>query len=161
MLNHGSLTFSSSSSHVFPASLCASSSSISCCERPWTNAESIPVSIASRASRLSSASGLEEEHVDPRDHLCDVLVRDVGQRVLAEVDERRIGPVPEEEELAVVLPHQLAVAVELPVRLQHLDVARVAVVLEHDLLGLVLGQIRDSRPETSAISVSIFFFHLP
>ena len=46
--------------------------------------------------------------------------------------------VAEQEELAVVLPRELAAAQQPPVRVEHLDVRRVAVVLEHDLVGLVL-----------------------
>ena len=59
MLNQGSLICSSSASHARPASLSASSASISSGVRPSANAASTPVSIARRASRRSSASGLQ------------------------------------------------------------------------------------------------------
>ncbi len=70
----------------------------------------------------------EEQHVDAGDHLGDVLVGDVGEDALAEVGERRVGPVAEEEELAVVLPCEVAVAQQAPVCVEHLDVPRVAIV---------------------------------
>jgi hypothetical protein len=59
MLNHGSFTFSSSSSHLRPASLPASSASISSGERPSTNTPSMPLSMTSFARRRSSALGLK------------------------------------------------------------------------------------------------------
>ena len=66
-----------------------------------------------------------------------------GSAVLAEVRERRVGAVPEQEELAVVLPHEVAAAQQPSVRLEHLDIRRVAIVLEDDLVGLVLEELRD------------------
>ena len=69
-----------------------------------------PLSIASRARRRSSALGPEQEDVDARDHLRDVLVGDVGQVRLAEDREGHVGAVPEQQELEVVLPHQVAAA---------------------------------------------------
>ena len=54
--------------------------------------------------------GPEQQHVDARDHLRDVLVGDVGQVALAEVGERDVGAVAEQQELEVVLPHQVAAA---------------------------------------------------
>ena len=87
----------------------------------------------------------EEQHVDAGDHLGDVLVGDVREDALAEVGERRVGSVSEEEELAVVLPREVAAAQQAPVRVEHLDVPRVAIVLEHDLVRLVLAELRDAN----------------
>ena len=95
---------------ALPASLRASSSSISSGERPSTNAESTPVSTASRASRLSSASGLNRSTSIPAT-ICAMCWSGMsGRRVLAEVDERGVGAVAEQQELAVVLPHELDAA---------------------------------------------------
>ena len=107
MLNHGSLTFSSSASQALPASLSASSSSISAGVRPSTNAASTPGVEREPREALELGVRLEQEHVDAGDHLRDVLVGDVGQRALAEAGERRVRAVAEQQELEVVLPHQL------------------------------------------------------
>ena len=86
--------------------------------------------------------GLPEDDVDARDHLRDVLVGDVGQVALAELAERHVRAVAEQQELAVVLPHQVAQAERAAVGVEHVVEAQVAVVLEDDLARLVLRQVR-------------------
>ena len=86
--------------------------------------------------------GLEQEHVNSGDHLGDVLVRDVGQAVLAELGERGVGAVPEQQELEVVLPHQVKEPQTTTVGVENLVERRVGVVAKGDLVGLVPGQLR-------------------
>ena len=78
---------------------------------------------------------LEEQHVDARDHLRDVLVGDVRELALAELGERHVCAVAEEQELEVVLPHQVAAAKRPVVRGEHLVERRVPVVLEGHLVA--------------------------
>ncbi len=108
MLNHGSLTCSSSASHARPASLRASSASISAGERPADERAVDPGVERQLREPAQLGVGAEQQHVDAGDHLRDVLVGDVGQLALAEVRERRVGAVAEQQELEVVLPHQIA-----------------------------------------------------
>ena len=87
--------------------------------------------------------GPEQEHVDAGDHLRDVLVGDVRQVALAELDERAVRAVAEQQELEVVLPHQVVQPQRAAVGVEHLVERGVAVVAERDLVGLVLGEVRD------------------
>ena len=87
--------------------------------------------------------GAEQEHVDPRHHLGDVLVGDVGQVGLAQLDEGGVGAVAEQQELEVVLPHEVAQAQAAAVGVEHLVEGGVAVGVERDLVGLILGQAGD------------------
>jgi hypothetical protein len=140
MLNHGSLAASSASSHSRPASDRASSASISaaCAVR-----EDLGHAAVDRQPRELAQLGVgpEEHDVDPRDHLRDVLVGDVRQRLLAEVREGQVGAVAEQQELEVVLPHALGHAQHARVGVEHLVEARVLVAEDHRV-GLVLGQRR-------------------
>ena len=103
---------------------------------------------------------LEQDHVDAGDHLRDVLLRDVRQRALAEVGERDVGAVAEQQELEVVLPHQVAAAERARVRGEDVDDRRVPVRLLHQRVRLVLGELRHgevrdlrrSAPPSSASS---------
>ena len=83
----------------------------------------------------------EEEDVDAGHHLRDVLVGDVGEGGLAELRERHVRAVAEQQELGVVLPHQVAAAQHAAVGVEHLVVRRLAVVVEDDRVGLVLEQL--------------------
>ena len=78
---------------------------------------------------------LEEQHVDPGDHLRDVLVGDVRQLALAELGERHVRAVAEQQELEVVLPHQVEAAERPVVGGEHLVERRVPVVLERHLVA--------------------------
>ena len=55
-----------------------------------------------------------------------------------------VRAVAEQQELEVVLPHQVAAAQRAVVRVEDLVERGVPVVLEHELVGLVLGQVRDA-----------------
>ena len=139
MLNHGSLTFSSSASQALPASL-RGELVVDLLRRAALDERRVHPGVE-REPREALELGirLEQEHVDAGDHLRDVLIRDVGQGALAEADERRVRAVAEQQELRVVLPHQLDVAMEASVCLEDLDVAGVAPVLVDHGVGLVLG----------------------
>ncbi len=88
--------------------------------------------------------GLEEEHVEPGDHLRDVLVRDVRQVRSAQLCERHVGPVAEQQELEVVLPHQVVQPQHVAIRVEHRAVARLRVA-EGDLVRLVLAELRNRQ----------------
>ncbi len=88
---------------------------------------------------------LEEEDVDPGDHLRDVLVGDVGELALAELRERHVRAVAEEQELEMVLPHEVAAAKRPVVGVEDLVERRVPVVLEGHLVALVLREIGDAE----------------
>ena len=85
--------------------------------------------------------GPEERDVDPGDHLRDVLVGDVRQVRLAELGERHVRAVAEQEELEVVLPHQIVEPQRLAVGVEDGAVARL-LVAERDVVGLVLVERR-------------------
>ena len=103
--------------------------------------------------------GPEEEHVEPGDHLRDVLVGDVRQVRLAELGERHVRAVAEQQELEVVLPHQVGEAQDAPVGVEDGAVARLLVV-EGDLVRLVLERAAAPRSaSSSSISASIFVRH--
>ena len=107
MLNHGSLIASSSSSQRAPGVASPPARpSISAGVRPSTNAPSTPVLDRQPREPAQLGVGPEQQHVDAGDHLRDVLVGDVGQALLAELGERQVRAVAEQQELEVVLPHQ-------------------------------------------------------
>ena len=143
MLNHGSLICSSSSSHARPASLRASSASISL-RRAALDERAVDAGV-DRQLRQAAELGVrpEQQHVDAGDHLRDVLLGDVRQLRLAELAERHVRAVAEQQELEVVLPHQVAAA-DAAVGVEHLVEGGVAVVAEH-LVRLVLGQLGDTQ----------------
>ena len=64
-----------------------------------------------------------------------------GSALLQNSRERHVGAVAEQQELEVVLPHQVAAAERAAVGVEHLVERGVPVVLEHHLVGLVLGQL--------------------
>ena len=76
------------------------------------------------------------------DHLRDVLVGNVGEAALAQLGERRVGAVAEQQELEVLLPHHLAEPQGALVGVEYVEERRVAIVVEHHLVGLVLRQRR-------------------
>jgi len=63
-----------------------------------------------------------------------VLVGDVGEVALAELRERRVGAVAEQQELEVVLPHQVSHAEHAHVRVEQVVERRIAVLAERDLI---------------------------
>ena len=144
MLNHGSLICSSSSSQRRPASL-SRELGVDLRRRASLDERAVDAGV-DRELRQPAQLGarLEEQHVDARDHLRDVLVGDVGQRALAEVGERDVRAVAEQQQLEVVLPHQVAAAQRAVVGVEDLVERGVPLVLEHDLVRLVLGQVRDA-----------------
>jgi hypothetical protein len=82
MWNHGLLHLLELGEPRPPGIALGEHASISSGERPSTNAPSTPVSIARRASRRQLLVRPEQENVEARDHLRDVLVRDVRQFAL-------------------------------------------------------------------------------
>ena len=162
MLNHGSLTSSSSASQRAPG-VAPGELGVDLGRRAALDERAVDAGV-DRQPRQPAQLGVgpEQQHVDAGDHLRDVLVGDVGQVALAEVRERRVGAVAEQQELEVVLPHQVAEPQRAAVGVEHLVEGGVAVVAERDLVGLVLGQARAPRSSSSsAISASIFARHLP
>ena len=91
----------------------------------------------------SSASHVrpEQQHVEARDHLRDVLVGDVRQVRLAELGERDVRAVAEEQELEVVLPHHVGQPEGAPVGVEDGAEARL-LVAERDLVRLELAERR-------------------
>ena len=82
---------------------------------------------------LEFVVGAEHQYVDARYHSRDGLVRDFGERLLAELEEHQVGPVAEHQELEVVVPHhRVALDAAVP------RLANVMVQL-HDL-GVLRGQ---------------------
>ncbi len=100
--------------------------------------------------------GPEQKDVDAGDHLRDVLVRDVGKLRLAELRERRVRAVAEQQELEVVLPHQVAHPDRPAVGIEDLVERGVAIVAERHLVRLVLGKVRHLQ----GIEVGDQGFHL-
>jgi len=86
--------------------------------------------------------GPEHQRIDAGDHARDRLVGDLGERLLAELEEDDIRTVAEHQELEVVVPHlreHLDRAMEVFAQIVVLpDAAR----LEHDLQVVELGQRR-------------------
>ena len=95
----------------------------------------------------------------PGDHLRDVLLGDVRQVRLAELGEGQVGAVAEEQELEVVLPHQVAAAERAPVGVEQVEVARRPVVSKTTSSGSYSGSSGTSSSVISAISASIFVRH--
>ncbi len=95
------------------------------------------------------------DHVDAGHHAADGLVADLGERLLAELEEHHVRAVAEHQHLGVVVPH-LRVQREHPVEvLLQVVVLRDADRAEDHLGGLPLGQLRhldrldlgDQRPQ--------------
>ena len=86
-------------------------------------------------------SGRNRSHVQPRDHLGDVLVGDVRQVRLAELGEGDVRAVAEQQELEVVLPHEVGEPQDPAVGVEDGAVARL-LVSERDLVGLELVELR-------------------
>jgi hypothetical protein len=105
--------------------------------RPCANAR------FNRAAREPAQLGVgaEDHHVDAGDHLRDVLVRDVRQLRLAQLGKRRVGPVAQEQELEMVLPHQVAEAKSPGVCVEGFEKRGVALLAERDVVGLILRQV--------------------
>ena len=134
MLNQGSLISSSASSQARPASL-SRQLRVDLGRRPPFGEDPVDARVDRELRQLAQLGArLEEEHVDPGDHLRDVLVGDVRQLALAELRERHVRAVAEEQELEVVLPHEVEAAERPVVRGEHLVERRVAIVLEGDLV---------------------------
>ena len=92
MLNHGSLTFSSSASQLRPG-LALVQLGIDLGGRAALLEGLVDVGVDREASQAAELGvGPEQEHVDARDHLGDVLVGDVGQVALAELDNVPYAP---------------------------------------------------------------------
>ncbi len=104
---------------------CASSASISAGLRPLANAGASAGVEREPRQPAQLGVGPEQQHVDPGHHLRDVLVGDVRQRLLAEVAERQIRAVSEQQELEVVLPHLLRHPQRAAVAVEHLVERRV------------------------------------
>ncbi len=68
-----------------------------------------------------------------------------GSCALAQLREGHVRAVAEQQELEVVLPHEVAAAERPLVRVEHLVERRVAVVLERHLVRLVLGEVGDAE----------------
>ena len=103
--------------------------------------------------------GPEEQHVDAGDHLRDVLVGDVRQVRLAELGERHVRAVAEQQELEVVLPHQVGEPQRVPVRVEHGAVARLLVARTRPRRGSYSAAAGPRARSSSAISASIFARH--
>ena len=83
-----------------------------------------------------------EDGVDPRDHLRDRLVGDVGEGLPAKLVEDEVGAVAEVEELEVVLPDAIEPFQEPVVGDEELVARAPPASLGHDRLLLDLGQLR-------------------
>ena len=92
---------------------------------------------------LELVIGPVHDHVDARHHPGHGLVADLGERLLAELEEDHVGAVAEHQHLGVVVPH-LRVQREHPVEvLLQVVVLRDADRAEDDLGPLPLGQRRN------------------
>ena len=89
MLNHGSLTRSSSSSQR-AAGVALGELGVDLGGRAALDERAVDAGVDRQPREPPQLRvGPEQQHVDARDHLRDVLVGDVRQRALAEVGERR------------------------------------------------------------------------
>ena len=137
MLNQGSLIASSSSSHR-RARVALLQVRVDLGRRVALDERRVDAGVDRQLREAGElGAGLEEEDVDAGDHLGDVLLGDVRELALAELAEGHVRAVPEEQELEVVLPHQVAAAECAAVRVEHL--------VERGLAGVVLTSPRRAR----------------